>query len=289
MSASILQGSDNMEPLTMLAIASLIGAGVNVAGGLMENYNQRRKARESEQQASELSAEYKKLAQQAGSKAEGFGQTEYGKYLQKMSEQGMYTPAEEQRMLSRVSREAGGIEQEARQRYMGQLAARGLEGSVAGARGMNELTSRRMQIVSGAQQEISQSELEAKRRAEEIFAQTHTQYQQSYQDVRDQYMLSAIEARHGGAAAATAARAAGSEALVRGIGSGVQTAATTWAQGLQAKDLNDTLSGLLDQYKKAEGNTALQYQIGMQLREFEKGYYSSRKPGGTSIDVPRTW
>lgn len=274
--------------MSLPLIIAGIGAAASIGSGLAQNYWMRRQAREAEQRAAELSGEYTRLGIAAGTKATGFGNTEYGQYLQKLSEQGMLSAAEEERILSQVSREAGGIEQEARQRYMGQLAARGLEGSVAGARGMNELASQRMQVVSEARQEISQSELEAQRRAEEVFAQTSTQYQQSYEDVRDQYMLAAMEARHGGQASATASRAAGSQAAIAGLASGTQQFGTALAADIYKGDLNKTLQGMLADYKAAEGNPTLQYQIGMQLKEMASSYYSAN-PGGAGVTVPRTW
>ncbi len=78
-----------------------------------------------------------------------FANTEYGRYLKQLSEQGMYNPALRQSMMGQAGRESGNV---AGQHYMqskGYLTSRGMGNSVAGARLLAQSGIERQRAMQG--------------------------------------------------------------------------------------------------------------------------------------------
>jgi hypothetical protein len=172
----------------------------------------------------------------------GFGNTDYGAYLQNIANEGLYSKAEEQRMMGDIGRTAEQYSENARQRYISQLAGSGLEGSVAGARGIGEIESNKVRALTSAQQNIQSQEKTAERQAEEAFAKGSTQYQQQYSQIADQYKLAALQARTASDQQALAQIGAGTQNLVSGLTSAASNIGQSAIGGFQAQQGADAMA-----------------------------------------------
>lgn len=238
-----------MDPVT--AIASAVGGLTNLATGVMDYAQKKRLAKKTREYGGMMGDYYSGLAEQAGSR--DYTNTAYGQYLQRIAKEGLYGPAEEQQMLSKVSRQTAGLADEARQQYYGALASRGLEGSVSAVRGANEIKAAQMQNLSDASLAITQSERQAMRGAEEAYAANATQYEEQQRQLADQYRLQELANRYGLELEALGLQGAGSQSLVSGIGSGVGAIGTGLVSG--ANMANENI-GLEEQVKLLEKRLA---------------------------------
>jgi len=100
-----------------------------------------------------------------------FGGSAYGKYLKQTSREGIYSPEIRSRMLGQVSSQAGNVAQQERSGIRGYLEARGMGGSIAGARTLAEPGQQRMRTVSGASERLGIENELSKQRAREAYAQ----------------------------------------------------------------------------------------------------------------------
>jgi len=81
-------------------------------------------------------------------KTRNFENTDYGKYLQGISERGVYSPKAKAGILGQVSRQAGGIASRQTAATRGQLASRGMENSIAGTRALSAPGTNMMNIMA---------------------------------------------------------------------------------------------------------------------------------------------
>lgn len=83
-----------------------------------------------------------------------FADSEYGQELARFKKEGMYSPTARRNIVGDVARKAGSIGQTAKASYAGRLTAQGLEGSIAGQRGMNEIDIARQKQVAETARDI---------------------------------------------------------------------------------------------------------------------------------------
>ena len=233
-----------MLAATAMLIGGAISGGISLAQGISANANQRRIAAIQRRQGQEMGSYYDEQARQADIQSRGFGTSSYGKFLAEQSSQGIYSAREEQSYLSNVNRETGALAQEAQQTYAGHLATQGLEGSVAGARGLAQIESERMGVITDAQEQLQSSEKAAMLDAKGKFALGDTQREERYGQLEDRYKLAGIQARYAGELGGAQSQGLGSQALIEGIGDAAGAAGDIIGAGFGADDVSSTLAAL---------------------------------------------
>lgn len=248
-----------MDPVT--AIAHAIGGATNLASGIIDYSQKKKLAGKTRQYGDKLDKYYSGL--QKSAEQSDFADTAYGKYLERASSEGVYSQATEQGMLGRVARTAESGAQEARQEYLGALAARGMTGSIASARGLAEIKGKKSEILSDASLDIRMSEEENMAKAREALARSSTEHDLTMQDRADQYGLKALESKYGLELDALGLKATGATSLAGGIAGGIGAVAQgaavgkslnrqneLWAKALTAsKNGDDSLLRLLFEQK----------------------------------------
>lgn len=185
-------------PLAAISIAQgAARTAGSVAGGVMDYRQTRRRI-------SELMAK-------------PYSSTEEGKYLEQVGREGIYSPREEAQLMSSVSRATAQGAQEARQQYQGLLASRGLQGSVAAQRGLNEVELARMGQIADIARDVRLSEEQTKEQAQRDYASRATQYDQAREE-----RISNLDYQ-------------GRRALLAGITGGVESGLQTGAAYFQGK------------------------------------------------------
>jgi hypothetical protein len=133
---------------------------------------------------------------------------------------------------------------EAKQSYAGHLATQGLEGSVAGARGLAQIESERIGVITDAQEGLQSSEKAAMLDAKGKFALGDTQREERYGQLEDRYKLAGIQARYAGELGGAQSQGLGSQALIEGIGGAANAAGDIIGAGFAADDVSSTLAAL---------------------------------------------
>ena len=104
---------------------------------------------------SALAAGGKYLASRyALAKRKKFEDTEFGREQARIAKEGRYTPKARGMITGSVARKAGATAQTGKASFAGRLAAQGLEGSIAGQRGLNEFDIAKQEQVAGAAREV---------------------------------------------------------------------------------------------------------------------------------------
>jgi len=83
-----------------------------------------------------------------------FGDSAYGEELQRIGREGKFSGNARNDIVGRTARESANIGQTGKASFAGRLASQGLEGSVAGQRGLNEFDIQRQEDVSRAGQDV---------------------------------------------------------------------------------------------------------------------------------------
>ena len=104
-----------------------------------------------------------------------FGDTPYGRYLQKVSEEGLYSPEVEREMVGRVAGQAGNISQIRKAGIRGQLESQGLGNSISGARLLSDPEREQQRAVTDYTGRLTETEGIAKGNALRDFAMGKTQ------------------------------------------------------------------------------------------------------------------
>lgn len=99
-----------------------------------------------------------------------FKNTEYGKYLARVSKEGIYTPKAKGIVQGEVNRQAGAVAQDAQSTYQGRLISKGMDHSIAGARGANEIDIARQREVAKTARQITLANEQSKVDAERQYA-----------------------------------------------------------------------------------------------------------------------
>ena len=107
-----------------------------------------------------------------------FSDTAYGKRLRERMEHGKYSPEAETRIVGGVAKSAGNIAQKAGASYRGRLASRGMEGSIAGQRGLSEIETRPIEAVTRTRERIATEDEMAKESAKDEFAAAKMSYRE---------------------------------------------------------------------------------------------------------------
>jgi len=271
-----------MLAATAMLIGGAISGGVSLIQGISQNANQRRIAAIQRRQGNEMGAYYDSQARQADIDSRGFGVSSYGKFLAEQSSHGIYSAREEQKYLSNVNMETGALATEAKQSYAGHLATQGLEGSVAGARGLAQIESERMGVITDAQEGLQSSEKAAMLDAKGKFALGETQREERYGQLEDRYKLAGIQARYAGELGGAQSQGLGSQALIGGIGDAAGAVGDIIGAGFAADDVSATLGDIdtqrlskveelkLERLKPEPNQTtilALEYEIDLLVKQ----------------------
>jgi len=107
-----------------------------------------------------------------------FEDTAYGKRLKLLSNQGAFSPQARSNIVGGVAREAGGVAQREKAAFRGGLIQRGMEGSIAGQRGLADIGTKAIDTVSRARKDIETRNELSKERARNEFAQGKTSFQE---------------------------------------------------------------------------------------------------------------
>lgn len=99
-------------------------------------------------------------------KRKKFGDSAYGQELKRVGEEGSISQKARNIVVGGANRASAGVAQTGKASYAGRLASQGLEGSVAGQRGMNEFDIQRQSDASRTSERVDlaneQSKVEAK-------------------------------------------------------------------------------------------------------------------------------
>jgi len=87
-------------------------------------------------------------------RTKNFENTDYGEYLQGISQRGVYSPKAKAGILGQVSRRAGNVASRQTAAARGQLASRGMENSIAGTRALSAPGSQMMNIMADKTSEL---------------------------------------------------------------------------------------------------------------------------------------
>lgn len=104
-------------------------------------------------------------------KPKKFEDTEYAKRLYDISKRGAYTSKVRSQIMGGVSRTAGAAASQARTGYKGNLIARGMENSIAGARGMGDIDTRYMNTLADTRRDVDIRNEQSKIDATDRYAQ----------------------------------------------------------------------------------------------------------------------
>ena len=136
-------------------------------------------------------------------KTPSFGNTPYGRYLQKVSEEGMYSPEVEREMVGRVAGQAGNISQIRKAGIRGQLESKGLGNSISGARLLSDPEREQQRTVTDYTSRLDEREGIAKGNALRDFAIGKTQ-SEGQKRMEDSQAKAKLIGGLGGAAASAA-------------------------------------------------------------------------------------
>ena len=100
-----------------------------------------------------------------------FGDSSLGKELKRIGEEGKYSQQAQNLITGDVARKSAGVAQTGKAGYAGRLAAQGLEGSVAGQRGMSEFDIQQQRDVAGASRKVQMENEASKVQAKLTFAE----------------------------------------------------------------------------------------------------------------------
>lgn len=100
-----------------------------------------------------------------------FGSSAYGKYLSKISKQGIYSPKARGEIVNRATGRASEVGERGKKDYAGRLTALGMEGSVAGQEGANRFDANTQRVAAETAREITLKNEASKVRAEGEFAE----------------------------------------------------------------------------------------------------------------------
>lgn len=109
-------------------------------------------------------------------KTPGFGDTAYGKELQRQSREGMLNPAARSRIVGRAASTAGNVAQTQKSDIRGYLTARGMGNSIAGTRALAEPDMARMRTVSDTAADVEAQNEISKSQARMTYAQARYQH-----------------------------------------------------------------------------------------------------------------
>lgn len=184
----------------MALLAAAIPAGISAVGAL-GSYLYKRKKR-----------------------APAFKNTDYGIYLKRLSEEGIYSPEQRRIMLNQTGRQAGNVASIRRAKSRGQLVSRGLGGSVTGARLLDRPYREAQRGLAGTAERISMENEQSKRRAAERYAMGQTESRERRR----------VESRQdvGG--------------LIQGLAGAGQQFAGNYLRGRQIESLGEYRKGLAD-------------------------------------------
>ncbi len=104
-----------------------------------------------------------------------FSSTAYGRYLKHKSQVGIYPETVKEKILSQIGAEAGNVGQQQRAIIRGQLLSKGMGGSVAGVRMLNEPSQDRMRGIITARKQLEIENEMSKQQAGEQLAMGETQ------------------------------------------------------------------------------------------------------------------
>lgn len=184
-------------------------------------------------------------------KQPGFNQTAQGRYLSKVSKQGVYTPKAQSEILGKTSAQAGNVAQTDITARRGYLEARGMGNSIAGARTLAEPRLNQAEIVSNAANELS------------------IKNEQSKIDAQNEYALARMRYGKQGRAEENQAR----EKLISGIGNTINTAAQGYMQKRMYDKSQTALESLgdVDLSKMSDGEILqLSQKYGIKLEDLLK-------------------
>jgi hypothetical protein len=109
-------------------------------------------------------------------KPKSFDETAYGKRLKMLSQTGDYNNKARSNIIGGVARTSGNIAQGAKADYTGRMIAGGMEGSVATQRGMNDIATNQMNIVSDTAKDIETKNELSKQKYANQYAEAKTGY-----------------------------------------------------------------------------------------------------------------
>ena len=121
-------------------------------------------------------------------KRQKFGDSSYGKELQSIGRNGRLSNQARNNIVGGVARNSANIAQTGKASYAGRLAHQGLEGSVAGQRGLNEFDLQRQRSVSEASRTVDLANEQSKVDARLSFAEQSLQDQRMREGLDKQNM-----------------------------------------------------------------------------------------------------
>lgn len=127
---------------------------------------------------SQAGMEIYKYIQKRGKAMKRFGQTEVGRHLRTLSKRGIYSGKAKAEILGGVGKVAGNVEQQRRARMRGYLASRGMLGSIASVKTLEEPSIETARIVSGAKSKIEIENELSKAQALREYAALRTDWQE---------------------------------------------------------------------------------------------------------------
>jgi len=111
-----------------------------------------------------------------------FDDTAYGQRLRSLMKTGMYTPNAMSRIVGGVSKATGNAAQTARADYKGRLINRGMERSIAGQAGMNQIEAERMGKLADVTERLEMENELSKQRAADQYAEAKTSYSEGVKE-----------------------------------------------------------------------------------------------------------
>ena len=115
-----------------------------------------------------------------------FADSEYGQELSRYAKEGMYSPKARGLVTGSVARQTGATTEAAKSSYAGRLASQGLEGSVAGQRGMNEYDIARQREIADTRREIELKNEESKVKGRLTYAQKLLEDQRAEEQMKSE-------------------------------------------------------------------------------------------------------
>lgn len=147
-------------------------------------------------------------------KRKKFGDSQYGRELKRIGEEGTFSQKARNIVTGSVARKSAGQAQTGKASYAGRLAAQGLEGSVAGQRGLSEFDIAKQRDVAESAREVELANEQSKVQARLSYAE---------QKLQDERQREALERQN-------------TEQLIGGLGDAVSAGITA---GFDAKRIRD--------------------------------------------------
>lgn len=122
-----------------------------------------------------------------------FADSEYGQELSRYAKEGMYSPKARGLVTGSVARQTGATTEAAKSSYAGRLASQGLEGSVAGQRGMNEYDIARQREIADTRREIELKNEESKVKGRLTYAQKLLEDQRTEEQMKSEAIQDLIK------------------------------------------------------------------------------------------------